>query len=221
MVQLEPPFQAVMIHMEEQIGYHHLLLHKIEELYGVERVLVAMQDDHHVAILTFGMSPVEAEVRLQSVMQLLTHDKRHFRVGCSSWAEHLQHLDELMREARFALSHVARSGEKKNYIGLEPQWIVSQAGRYTRTSFAHRILEHINVELRETLHVFFQSNQHLGLTAETLYVHKNTVIYRLRKIEQLTGLNPQHFHDALALQVALWCLPFEQGKTVDHNERGQ
>ncbi|MDA8334104.1 MAG: PucR family transcriptional regulator ligand-binding domain-containing protein [Peptococcaceae bacterium] len=50
-------------------------------------------------------------------------------------------------------------------------------------------------ELLKTLIYYFQSDCNLRVTAERLYIHKNTVLYRIRKIEQITQLsmtNPEH-----------------------------
>lgn len=41
-------------------------------------------------------------------------------------------------------------------------------------------------------------------TADDLYLHRNTLIYQLSKIEKETGYDPKRFKDALTLQLALW-----------------
>jgi carbohydrate diacid regulator len=40
-------------------------------------------------------------------------------------------------------------------------------------------------------------------TAKKIYVHRNTLLYRLEKIKQYTGLDPKKFGDALQLYIAL------------------
>ena len=44
-----------------------------------------------------------------------------------------------------------------------------------------------NTELVNTLECYFRCNRNLRVTAETLFIHKNSAIYRIRKIESLTG----------------------------------
>ncbi|TWJ27919.1 PucR-like helix-turn-helix protein [Micromonospora sagamiensis] len=58
-------------------------------------------------------------------------------------------------------------------------------------------------ELLETLDAFFASGGVLESTARALFVHPNTVRYRLRRIAEVTGLSPLVPRDAFALQVAL------------------
>lgn len=54
-----------------------------------------------------------------------------------------------------------------------------------------------------TLEAFFRNNQSIGKTAEELFIHRNTLLFRLNRIKQITGLHPQNFKDAITLYVAL------------------
>ncbi|GKX27886.1 CdaR family transcriptional regulator [Vallitalea longa] len=54
----------------------------------------------------------------------------------------------------------------------------------------------------KTLDALFENNLRLNETAIALFVHKNTLVYRLKKIEQLTGLNINNFYHA----TLLYCL---------------
>ncbi|GAA5184500.1 fatty acid biosynthesis transcriptional regulator FasR [Rugosimonospora acidiphila] len=58
-------------------------------------------------------------------------------------------------------------------------------------------------ELLETLDAFFAAGGVLESAARTLFVHPNTVRYRLRRIAETTGLAPLSARDAFALRVAL------------------
>jgi DNA-binding PucR family transcriptional regulator len=58
-------------------------------------------------------------------------------------------------------------------------------------------------ELLETLDGFFAAGGVLESAARALYVHPNTVRYRLRRVGEITGLSPLLPRDAFALRVAL------------------
>lgn len=64
-----------------------------------------------------------------------------------------------------------------------------------------------NSELIKTLTYYFKYDCNLRVTSERMYIHKNTVLYRIRKVEELTDLkltNPEHrFNLQLALKVSL------------------
>ncbi|MBQ4797239.1 carbohydrate diacid regulon transcriptional regulator CdaR, partial [Pectobacterium versatile] len=57
--------------------------------------------------------------------------------------------------------------------------------------------------LRRTLNAWFRNNVQPGATAKSLFVHRNTLEYRLNRISELTGLYLGNFDDRLLLYVAL------------------
>ncbi len=61
----------------------------------------------------------------------------------------------------------------------------------------------INETLLETLQAFFDNNLSISKTAQAIYVHRNTLLYRLRRVKEITGLDPKKFDDAVQLRVAL------------------
>jgi DNA-binding PucR family transcriptional regulator len=58
-------------------------------------------------------------------------------------------------------------------------------------------------ELLETLDGFFTAGNVLESAARSLYVHPNTVRYRLRRVGEVTGLSPLTPRDAFTLRIAL------------------
>jgi carbohydrate diacid regulator len=58
-----------------------------------------------------------------------------------------------------------------------------------------------DVELLETGDCFLKNNLNLSETAREMYIHRNTLTYRLEKIEKLTGLDIKKFSDALNFRI--------------------
>jgi len=58
-------------------------------------------------------------------------------------------------------------------------------------------------ELRETLTALFRHNLNLSETARALYVHRNTLLYRLERLKQETGLDARRFEDAVYIYTVL------------------
>ncbi len=69
--------------------------------------------------------------------------------------------------------------------------------------------------LRDTLEAFLDRSGAIEATARALYVHPNTVRYRLRRITELTGLNPSAARDAFALRLGL-----SYGRLADDSSLG-
>lgn len=67
-----------------------------------------------------------------------------------------------------------------------------------------RLLAHEGAaELLHTLEVYFERNGNLSQTAEALFIHRNTLLYRMERIAAITGLNLDHAETRLAVQLAL------------------
>jgi hypothetical protein len=61
----------------------------------------------------------------------------------------------------------------------------------------------LNQELTETIYAFFKHNLNITDTANELFLHRNTLIYRLNKIQQLTELDIRNFEDANKMKLML------------------
>ncbi|MCL2536563.1 MAG: helix-turn-helix domain-containing protein [Nocardiaceae bacterium] len=86
-----------------------------------------------------------------------------------------------------------------------PERVVAGDGHARRhlVDDVYLVLGRTNPTLVETLTAYFAAGGSLEGTARTLFVHPNTVRYRLRQVAELTGLSPSRPRDALALQIAL------------------
>lgn len=60
-----------------------------------------------------------------------------------------------------------------------------------------------NDELISTMKVFFDSHLNVSKAAKKLFIHRNTLTYRLNRIKNITGLDPQCFHEAVNLYLAV------------------
>lgn len=58
-------------------------------------------------------------------------------------------------------------------------------------------------ETLATVNKFFENNLNVSETSRQLYIHRNTLVYRLEKIKKLTGLDLREFEDAIVFKVAL------------------
>ncbi|MBM9461728.1 helix-turn-helix domain-containing protein [Nocardioides sp. zg-536] len=88
---------------------------------------------------------------------------------------------------------------------LLPERILAgdESARIDAVEQVYRPLAEARGELVETLVAYFANGAGIEATARGLFVHANTVRYRLGQIGDLTGLTPSVPRDALALQLAL------------------
>jgi carbohydrate diacid regulator len=83
------------------------------------------------------------------------------------------------------------------FVGLSDQ--------RTKAELASHLLGPLDQQpdLLETLQVLFEENCSQSSTAQRLFLHRNSLSYRLDKIASLTGLDPRRFDDALQMRLAL------------------
>ena len=62
---------------------------------------------------------------------------------------------------------------------------------------------------------FFENNLNVSETARKLFVHRNTLVYRLEKIKKLTGLDLREFDDAITFKVALMVKKYLTSRGID------
>src|SRR5690606_15047956 len=60
-----------------------------------------------------------------------------------------------------------------------------------------------NAALVETLDAYVQSGSNIAEAAKRIFIHPNTVIYRLRRIEEISGFDPREARGLLVLSLAL------------------
>lgn len=74
---------------------------------------------------------------------------------------------------------------------------------FLREVFSKGSIESLDQETLFTIQRFFENNLNVSETSRKLFVHRNTLVYRLEKIKKLTGLDLREFEDAIVFKVAL------------------
>ena len=63
--------------------------------------------------------------------------------------------------------------------------------------------EELDGEMLNTVNQFFENNLNVSATSRELFVHRNTLVYRIEKLQESTGLDIRTFDDALTFKIAL------------------
>lgn len=67
-------------------------------------------------------------------------------------------------------------------------------------------------EMLETAEEFMQCSLNVSETARNLYLHRNTLLYRLDKIQDATGLDIRQFSDAITFKIVTWLYRINKDK---------
>lgn len=74
---------------------------------------------------------------------------------------------------------------------------------FLREVFKRGSIETLDHETLFTIQKFFENNLNVSETSRKLFVHRNTLVYRLEKIKKLTGLDLREFDHAIIFKIAL------------------
>ena len=132
-------------------------------------------------------------------------------IGISTVASHLRELADKYKEAQVAIE-VGKVFESDNtivkYDSLGLGRIIYQLPTTLCEMFLNEVfkknpIETLDEDTLETINRFFENNLNVSETSRKLYVHRNTLVYRLEKIKKLTGLDLREFDHAIIFKVAM------------------
>lgn len=74
---------------------------------------------------------------------------------------------------------------------------------FLKEVFKDNGFEGFDSETSLTIQKFFENSLNISETSRQLYIHRNTLVYRLDKIQKMTGLDLRRFDDAIILKIAI------------------
>jgi carbohydrate diacid regulator len=132
-------------------------------------------------------------------------------IGISTVVDTIQELARAYREARVALEVGKVFDTEKNIISYENLGIgrliyqlpTTLCELFLNEVFKKESISVLDSETIYTIQKFFENNLNVSETSRKLFVHRNTLVYRLDKIKKLTGLDLREFDDAIIFKVAM------------------
>ncbi len=132
-------------------------------------------------------------------------------VGIGTPARHLRELADRYKEAQVAIEVGKVFDDDKSVINYENlglgrivyQLPTTLCEMFLSEVFKKNPIEALDQETLYTINKFFENNLNVSETSRKLFVHRNTLVYRLEKIKKLTGLDLREFDHAIIFKVAL------------------
>ena len=135
----------------------------------------------------------------------------HAIIGIGSIVEGLKEISRSFKEAQVALEVGKVFDTEKtivNYESLGIARLIYQLPTTLCETFLHEVfkrgsIESLDQETLFTIQRFFENNLNVSETSRRLFVHRNTLVYRLEKIKKITGLDLREFDHAIVFKIAL------------------
>ncbi len=143
-------------------------------------------------------------------------------IGIGSSVDNIKDLARSYKEAQIALEVGKVFDTEKNIVSYENLGIgrliyqlpTTMCEMFLQEVFKRGSLESLDRETLMTIQAFFENNLNVSETSRKLFVHRNTLVYRLEKIRKLTGLDLREFEHAITFKVALMVKKYLTSKPV-------
>lgn len=194
----------------------NLVLETLKGLFATgTKDFVTSVDEGHV-ILIKALENTDSYEQVNHISRMLVDTLNMeamvgVRVSYGTIVEELKDVSRSYKEADMALEVGRVFYEERNILGynelgigrLIHQLPKSLCEMFLQEVFGGNVMEHFEEEELATVYTFFDNNLNISETARQLYVHRNTLVYRLEKIQKKTGLDVRKFDDALMFKIAM------------------
>ena len=145
-------------------------------------------------------------------------------IGIGTAVSTIKDLAKSYKEAQIAIEVGKVFDTEKNIISYENLGIgrliyqlpTTLCEMFLQEVFKKGSLESLDAETLMTIQCFFENNLNVSETSRKLFVHRNTLVYRLEKIRKLTGLDLREFEHAITFKVALMVKKYLSSKPAKY-----
>jgi len=176
-------------------------------------VLSINETDIAVVKQIAGSTTVEELEKMAASMEETLKNELRIKtvIGIGTVAEHLRELADSYKEAQTAIDVGKVFDTEKSIINYENLGIgrliyqlpTTLCEIFLSEVFKKNSIDSLDQETLFTINKFFENNLNVSETSRKLFVHRNTLVYRLEKIKKLTGLDLRQFDHAIVFKVAL------------------
>ena len=160
-----------------------------------------------------GSATADDLVKIASTMEDTLKNELSIKtvIGIGTVSDHLRELADSYKEAQTAIDVGKVFETEKSIINYERLGIgrliyqlpTTLCEIFLSEVFKKNSIDSLDQETLFTINKFFENNLNVSETSRKLFVHRNTLVYRLEKIKKLTGLDLRQFDHAIIFKVAL------------------
>ena len=182
---------------------------------GSSRDFITAVDEKNI-ILVKELKPEEGYETVEQTAKMLldmlnSEAMSKVRIAYGTMISEIRFLSKSYKEAKMALDVGKIFYEEKSIIAYNTLGIgrliyqlpIPLCEMFMNEVFGGELPESLDDETLMTINKFFENSLNVSETSRQLYIHRNTLVYRLEKIQKSTGLDVRVFEDALTFRIAL------------------
>ena len=168
--------------------------------------------------LSRGQSYEEVNHIATTIVDMMnTEAMLNVRVAYGTIVDEIKDLSKSFKEAKMALDvgrifYAEKRVNAYNTLGIGR--LIYQLPESLCRIFIDEIFggkevpDDLDEETLNTINKFFENNLNVSETSRQLFVHRNTLVYRIEKLEKSSGLDVRKFDDALTFKIALMVISY-------------
>ena len=177
--------------------------------------------DESNVILIKELLPEDDYTRLEQVANTVVdmmnmEAMMNVRVAYGTIVGELKEVSKSYKEAKMALDvgkifYAEKKVSAYNTLGIGRliyQLPINLCWIFIDEIFGSNVPSELDDETLTTINKFFENNLNVSETSRQLFVHRNTLVYRIEKLEMSTGLDIRTFEDALTFKIALMVVSY-------------
>lgn len=177
--------------------------------------------DESNVILIKALTSEESYDRLEQIAQTITDMMNmeamlNVRVAYGTIVGELKEVSKSYKEAKMALDvgkifYAEKKVTAYSTLGIGRliyQLPVNLCKIFIDEIFGANVPMELDDETLTTINKFFENNLNVSETSRQLFVHRNTLVYRIEKLQKSTGLDIRVFDDALTFKIALMVVSY-------------
>lgn len=157
-------------------------------------------------------------MRVASTMldMLNTEAMSRVHISVGTVIDEIKEVSKSYKEAKMALDVGKIFYSEKNIVAysnlgigrLIYQLPLPLCKMYIREIFGNKSPDNFDDEMLTTINKFFENNLNVSETSRQLFIHRNTLVYRLDKIQKQTGLDIRIFEDSITFKIAMMVVKY-------------
>ncbi len=164
-----------------------------------------------------GEGSAEMDATARQILSTVSTDRRgQALVSYGTVVGELKDVSRSYKEARMALNVGRIFFSERQVIAYSSLGIgrliyqlpISLCKMFIREVFEGKSPDDFDEETLMTINKFFENSLNVSETSRQLYIHRNTLVYRLDKLQKQTALDLRVFEDAITLKIALMVVKY-------------
>ena len=198
----ESPFVTLLIQSDNFRPSSQRVIEQLEDEFEKNSVLIGHSQFNELFILLANMNEKTLKRKLSKLLIIL-QNATSVRIGVGNVVNKLEDVQLSYLSSKNALQFGSPGQKLIFFEDIELLALLKRNPTSQTKRFSSRVLNGLNDQLCTTLSTYFEFNQNSLDASAALEIHRHTLTYRLRKIEEITGYKPSIFLDAISLKIAL------------------